>query len=232
MVHLNVGKKNRKDLAYVLAILLVTAAVSSLILTITLQHANAFVSTEVEKKFIDACSLESNSKPPHLDISHCPDAKGELRNSPGGSTVTDQDLNQGINTNALYIQNPRAFKSTSNSTTEDFGTQEITKFNNEAAALKTTISSATFTPGNGIVKELINKVAFFGGEVSVMGGGTWTILHGVEDALISKIKESGPSSFSADEQSYIAAWVNRVMTDRKEHPDFSSQVLPGFNQSP
>jgi hypothetical protein len=82
------------------------------------------------------------------------------------------------------------------------------------------------------VKRLIGKAAFFSGEVSVMGGGTWTILHGVEDALISKIKESGPSSFSADEQSYIAAWVNRVMTDRKENPDFSSQVLPGFNQSP
>ncbi len=65
-----------------------------------------------------------------------------------------------------------------------------------------------------------------------MGGGALTILHSVEDALINRIKEAGPSSFSPEEQSYISTWVNLVMKDRQEHPDFSSQVLPGFNQSP
>src|SRR5438093_10249042 len=108
MVTSNVGKKNRKDLAYILAVLLVTAAVSSIILTITLQRANAYVSEEVRQTFIKDCTIESGTAPPHLDISHCADAKGELRNSPGGSTVTDQDLNQSINTNALFNQHLNA----------------------------------------------------------------------------------------------------------------------------
>jgi hypothetical protein len=280
MVNSNVGEKNRKDLAFILAVLLVTAAVSSIILTITLQRANAYVSEEVRQTFIKDCTTESGTAPPHLDISHCPDAKGKLRNSPGGSTITNQDLNQSINTNALFNQNPdartrvspevekkfmdacslesnskpphlamdrcpiatnalinspeaKAIPGSNNFSAVDSGLDsELTRLNNEADHLKADISSATFTPGNGEVKRLIEKAAFFSGEVSVMGGGTWTILHGVEDALISKIKESGPSSFSADEQSFIAAWANRVMTDRKEHPDFVSQVLPGFNQSP
>jgi hypothetical protein len=64
----------------------------------------------------------------------------------------------------------------------------------------------------------------------VIGDGTYTKLHSVEDALISKIKELGPSSFSPNEQSYISTWVNHVMKDRQEHPDYSSSILPGFNQ--
>jgi hypothetical protein len=171
-------------------------------------------SPEAQQKFFDACSLESGTAPPHLNMK-CPKAIDAFLNRPGAGAT---------NTNSINSNQP-----TSTSTDNSLGS-EITRFNNEANNLKADISSATFTPGNGMVKELINKVAFFGGEVSVMGGGTWTILHGVEDALISKIKESGPSSFSPDEQSYIAAWVNRVMTDRKENPDFSSQILPGFNQ--
>jgi hypothetical protein len=49
-------------------------------------------------------------------------------------------------------------------------------------------------------------------------------LHTTEDFLINKIKTAGPSAFDANEQTYIAGWVDRVMQDRKEHPDFSSQV--------
>jgi hypothetical protein len=209
-------EKNGKNADSFLAILLVTIAVTSIILTIALQHTNAIVSEKVRQTFINDCSLESGTAPPHLNMK-CPKALDAFLNRPGAGAT---------NTNSINSNQP-----TSTSTDNSLDS-EITRLNNEANNLKADISSATFTPGNGEVKRLIEKAAFFSGEVSVMGGGTWTILHGVEDALISKIKESGPSSFSADEQSYIAAWVNRVMTDRKEHPDFSSQVLPGFNQSP
>jgi hypothetical protein len=128
-------------------------------------RANAFVSPEVEK-FIDACSLESNSKPPHLAMDRCPNAINALINSP----------------EARAIPGSNAFSAV------DSGLDsEITRLNNEADRLKADTSSATFTPGNGEVKRLIEEAAFFSGEVSVMGGGTWTILQGVEDALISKL---------------------------------------------
>jgi hypothetical protein len=66
------AKKIGKDLAFILAVLMVTAAVSSIILTITLQRANAYVSEEVRQTFIKDCTTESGTAPPHLDISHCP----------------------------------------------------------------------------------------------------------------------------------------------------------------
>ena len=282
MVNSDKVEKNGKNADSFLAILLVKIAVTSIILTIALQHTNAIVSEKVRQTFIKDCSLESGTTQPRLDILRCPNAKDVLLNTPGGEGLTNQNINLSVNDPKFnqpptkvaspeeekkfwdacslesgtapphlnmkcpkaidaFLNRPGAGATNTNSinsnqptstSTDNSLDSEITRLNNEANNLKADISSSTFTPGNGEVKRLIEKAAFFSGEASVMGGGTWTILHGVEDALISKIKESGPSSFSADEQSFIAAWVNRVMTDRKEHPDFSSQVLPGFNQSP
>jgi len=133
--------------------------------------------------------------------------------------------------NSTLAGNNTALTESLSKNSKDFETQEITKFQNEADVLKKEISAATFTPGYGLVKDLINKVRFFSGEVSAIGGGTWSILHSVEDALISKIKQSGPSAFDANEQSYIAGWVDRAMQNRREHPDVGSQLFnnPGFS---
>jgi hypothetical protein len=269
-------EKNRKNLDSFLAILLVTIAVTSIIITITLQHANAIVS-EVRQTFIKDCSLESGTAQPRLDILRCPNAKDVLLNTPGGEGLTNQNINLSVNDPKFnqpptkvaspeeekkfldacssesgtapphldMIHCPKAMdaflnragatganisNSNPSTSTDNSLDSEITRLNNEGNNLKAAISSATFTPGNGEVKRLINSVSFLSGEVSVMGGGALTILHSVEDALINKIKEAGPSSFSPEEQSYISTWVNLVMKDRQEHPDYSSKVLPGFNQ--
>ncbi|MGA9843927.1 MAG: hypothetical protein WBQ25_16605, partial [Nitrososphaeraceae archaeon] len=178
-------------------------------------------------------TTESGTKQFHLNISLCPKAKSALLNSPGASGITDHDINESVN-NPIFNQ-PSAnitpellnlLNSTSLSNTLD---QETSKLQNEGDLLKAEISNADFTQ-TGVVKPLINKVAYFSGQVSVMGGSTWSILYSVEDALIAKINAAGPSAFTDDERSYIKTWLNDAMKDRQSHPDYSSQVLPGFNQ--
>ena len=81
-----------------------------------------------------------------------------------------------------------------------FTDKELAKFNTQADSIKAQISSATFTPGNGRVIELINSLSYMKGEISALSAG-YSILHSVEDALINKIKTTGPSAFSPGEQS-------------------------------
>ena len=93
-----------------------------------------------------------------------------------------------------------------------FINEELSRFNEEANAIKANISSATFTADNGKAIELINSVLFLREEVTAVGAG-YSILHSVEDALIIRIKEAGPSSFSPSEQGYITSWLNAAISN-------------------
>ena len=126
----------------------------------------------------------------------------QIPRSPSSSTIPSQ--------NTTTASPPQQQQNSS----EDFVDQELAKFNSQAVAIKSNISSATFTPGNGKVAELINSVAYLRGEVSTLGAG-YSILHSVEDALINKIKQSGPTAFSSSEQAYITTWVNDAMANRQ-----------------
>ena len=75
----------------------------------------------------------------------------------------------------------------------------VIELKNKADALKTEIAN-TDLKGTGQVQSLINKVYYYEGQVSAMGGGTWTYLHEVQDALITKIKATGQSGFTVAEQ--------------------------------
>lgn len=88
-----------------------------------------------------------------------------------------------------------------------------------------------FKPGNEKVIQLINSVAYLSGEVSALGT-EYSILNSVEDALINKIKEADPSSFSPSDQSYITTWTNNAMADRQnqQQNDYSGKLLPGFQR--
>jgi hypothetical protein len=70
---------------------------------------------------------------------------------------------------------------------------------------------------------LINKVYFYEGQVSAMGGGTWAYLHDVQDALIAKIKETGQSGFTVPEQAAIDMFATNAEQSKQEHP--SSNVF-------
>lgn len=62
---------------------------------------------------------------------------------------------------------------------------------NDGDALETEIANTDLSGAAGLVEGLINKVYFYEGQVSAIGGGTWAYLHDVQDALIAKIKETG-----------------------------------------
>lgn len=197
------------------------------------QRATAYVSDQNRNKFISNCTLESGTIQPHMNISLCPESKRQLLASPGGAGISDHDINMSVNDprfNQPSVTTTPASPNLLNSTqlSNALG-DETTKLQNEADSLKAEIANTDFTQ-TGVVKPLIEKVAYYSGQVSVMGGSTWSMLHSVEDALIAKIKAAGPSAFSPDEQSFITSWVNGAMKDRQDHPDYSSQVLPGFNQ--
>jgi hypothetical protein len=104
-------------------------------------------SPEEQQKFIDNCSLESHSSPPHLDMLHCPRAIDAFTNNVKGGTTTSTGNSIG------------------NSNSENAIDSEITRLSNEADLIKSSISLATFTPGNGVVKDLINKVEYYSGGV-------------------------------------------------------------------
>jgi hypothetical protein len=70
---------------------------------------------------------------------------------------------------------------------------------------------------------LINKVLFYEGEISAMGGGTWAYLHQVQDALIAKIKATGQSGFTVPEQAAIDSFASNAAKSKQEHP--SSNVF-------
>ena len=98
----------------------------------------------------------------------------------------------------------------------------VIELKNKADALKTEIAN-TDLKGTGQVQSLINKVYYYEGQVSAMGGGTWTYLHEVQDALITKIKATGQSGFTVAEQAAIDSFANGVTQSKQEHP--SSNVF-------
>jgi len=85
----------------------------------------------------------------------------------------------------------------------------IVNLKNDGDALIAEIAS-TDLKGTGKVEDLINKVAYYEGRVSAYGGGTWAYLHDVQDALISKIKETGQSGFTVPEQAAIDAFATNA----------------------
>ena len=93
---------------------------------------------------------------------------------------------------------------------------------NDGDALKAEIAN-TDLKGTGLVEDLINKVYYYEGQVSAMGGGTWAYLHDVQDALIAKIKETGQSGFTVPEQAAIDAFATNAEQSKLEHP--SSNVF-------
>jgi hypothetical protein len=93
---------------------------------------------------------------------------------------------------------------------------------NEGDVLKAQINSTNLAH-TGQVENLINKVYFYGGEVSAVGGGTWAYLHDVQDTLLAKIKATGQSGFTAAELAAIDSFGNDVATSKQEHP--SSNVF-------
>lgn len=84
-------------------------------------------------------------------------------------------------------------------------------------ALKAEIANTDLN-GTGLVESLINKVYFYEGQVSAMGGGTWVYLHDVQDALITKIKETGQSGFTMPEQAAIYVFATNAEQSKLEHP--------------
>jgi len=88
--------------------------------------------------------------------------------------------------------------------------------------LKAQINSTNLAH-TGQVENLINKVYYYEGEVSAVGGGTWTFLHDVQDTLLAKIKATGQSGFTAAELAAIDSFGNDVATSKQEHP--SSNVF-------
>jgi predicted HAD superfamily Cof-like phosphohydrolase len=98
----------------------------------------------------------------------------------------------------------------------------VIKLKNKGDALKTEIANTDLT-GTGQVERLINKVYFYEGQVLGIGGGTWTYLHEVQDALLAKIKATGQSGFTVPEQAAIDSFANSVTQSKQEHP--SSDVL-------
>lgn len=98
----------------------------------------------------------------------------------------------------------------------------ITELKDQADALKIEIANSNLA-GTGQVENLINKVYFFKGQVSAMGGGTWAYLHDVQDALIAKIKATGQSGFTVAEQASIDYFASEAAKDKLEH--LSSNVF-------
>jgi hypothetical protein len=95
--------------------------------------------------------------------------------------------------------------------------KEVTDKKAEADSLKAEIAN-TNLKNTGQVENLISKVEFFGGEVSVVGGGTWAYLHEVQDALLAKIKDTGQTGFTVAEQAAIDAFATDVTQSKLEHP--------------
>jgi hypothetical protein len=95
--------------------------------------------------------------------------------------------------------------------------KEVTDLKNEADALKAEIAN-TDLKNTGQVENLIQKVAFFEDEVSVIGGGTWGYLHDVQDALLAKIKETGQTGFTVAEQAAIDSFATDVSQSKLENP--------------
>jgi hypothetical protein len=93
----------------------------------------------------------------------------------------------------------------------------ITDLKNQENVLVVQIVTTNLT-GTNQVQNLINKVYYYQGEISAMGGGTWSYLHDVQDTLLSKIKATGKSGFTVPELAAIDAFTSEVIKSKQEHP--------------
>jgi PsbP-like protein len=108
----------------------------------------------------------------------------------------------------------------------------VTELKNEGDALKREIANSNLA-GTGQLQGLINKVYFYKGEISAMGGGTWAYLHDVQDALLAKIKATGKSGFTVPELAAIDSFASDVATSKQEHPSSNvfDQTTPTANKT-
>jgi hypothetical protein len=93
----------------------------------------------------------------------------------------------------------------------------ITDLKNDGEALKAEIANTNLF-NTGLVQNLINKVYYYQGQISVMGGGTWSYLHDVQDTLIAKIKGTGQDGFTIAEQAAIDSFATDAAQSKIEHP--------------
>lgn len=97
----------------------------------------------------------------------------------------------------------------------------VTNLKFQGILLKMEIAKTNLT-GTNQLQNLINKVYFYGGEISAMGGGTWAYLHDVQDALLAKIKATGKSGFTEPELVSIDSFASNVVKSKQEHPSFNA----------
>ncbi len=93
----------------------------------------------------------------------------------------------------------------------------INDLKNDGEALKTEINSTNLYKTNK-VEDLIYKVAYYKGQISVMGGGTWAYLHDVQDTLLAKIKATGEDGFTASELASIDYFATQAAQSKIDHP--------------
>lgn len=93
----------------------------------------------------------------------------------------------------------------------------VNDLKNDGEALKAEIASTNLFK-TGLVEGLINKVYYYEGQISVMGGGTWAYLHDVQDALIAKIKATGQNGFTIPEQATIDSFATNSAQSKILHP--------------
>ncbi|VFJ14050.1 hypothetical protein [Candidatus Nitrosocosmicus franklandus] len=87
----------------------------------------------------------------------------------------------------------------------------------DGEALKAEIKNTNLYK-TGLVEGLINKVYYYKGQISVMGGGTWAYLHDVQDTLLAKIKATGEAGFTTSELASIDYFATTAAQDKIDHP--------------
>ncbi|WP_458743267.1 hypothetical protein [Candidatus Nitrosocosmicus sp. T] len=93
----------------------------------------------------------------------------------------------------------------------------VTDLKNDGEALKAEIASTNLYK-TGLVEDLIYKVAYYEGQISVMGGGTWAYLHDVQDTLLAKIKATDEDGFTTTELASIDYFATGAAQSKIEHP--------------
>jgi hypothetical protein len=88
---------------------------------------------------------------------------------------------------------------------------------NDGEALKAEIAMTDLFQ-TGLVEGLINKVYYYEGQISAMGGGTWAYLHDVQDTLIAAIKTTGQEGFTIPEQASIDYFATQAAQSKIDHP--------------
>ena len=95
--------------------------------------------------------------------------------------------------------------------------QMINDLKADGDALKAEINSTNLYK-TGLIEGLINKVYYYEGQISAMGGGTWAYLHDVQDTLLAKIKATGQDGFTISELASIDHFATGAAQSKIEHP--------------